>query len=391
MAGLYVFPHLRFILNEHVNQYIPHNIHGHTLLDFVEIGNNCLCGRPIIKDLIDIRNVDNHPNHRIGNSAKLFYCTNNISRHYFIKSQLYDINGRFVRCVYKYDNFFMVTNPDNNHTRTQHIPTLNTTHIVDNFYSNKSLKYFNKNTNNFDNLRRYIPSNTKLPLILRDYLKKLRTHIGRSESNKLYVVGIQYRTHPCDIQLGITETYKQGEINIHAKDRAKFEELQIFNKKAHKNIEIGRISNRTNWYIRYLDETNYEHANSSKNSKENNRANKIGLLIIGKEKDLKPLCENFVTNNINSRDDAIARPIIIKLNHILRPTHINKWFTNGVDEPIVRSNYNEGYVVPNINHPNNIINRMKLYNHMNNLNNNLIGRTGSKSNRSSSRSHTHTP
>ncbi len=397
----YVPPHSRIITRNYIDQYIPHNIPDippNNLLDYIEIGENCGCGSAIVKNPIDIRRVSNNPGQKIGNNAKLFYCTNNDFRHYFIKTQMYH-NGTFDRCVYKYDNFYMRTNIENNLTRREYIPILNTTNVPNNFYSNKSLKYFNTHTNTFEELRRYIPSSMKVPLILRDYLKSFRKYIGREASNNLYVIGVQYRTYPCDIQLGITETYKHGEANNNAKHRAKYEELQITNRKPNNNIKIARITNHknANWFIRYLNENDYNHVNSSKNSKANNPRNKVGLLIIGRENDLRTMCENFNVKNINSMDDSIGRPIIIKLNHVLRETHRNKWFTN-IDQPVAieRTQYYNGVILNNQEHITNISNHLynKYRETRNNHNNNLYqtaAHTGSKSNRSASRSATHSP
>ncbi len=173
----------------------------------------------------------------------------------------------------------------------------------------------------------------------------MRKNVGRAISSELYVVGLQYRTYPFDIQLGVTETLKYGrygydrrnriESNNEARSRAKREELQIINRVPGKNKYMGKMTRgrqSTKWYIRFLNQANYDQINPMLNQinqrGNNHQKRKIGILIVGTIEELTPLCRNFSATSINSRNDAIARPIIIKLDHILRPAHSAKWFGN---------------------------------------------------------------
>ncbi len=330
----YVDPHRRRAMEaraaarviEHQEEYIPHGFDARCP-NSVEINlrGNTECGCSMWRG----------PRYIIQNDggARLFKCSNPNRTHFFIRSPIY-IRGEYVRDVYKYDNFYMETNDNGNISK--HIPIMSTidfAHENRRSCSNDSLQFYNKTTGVFQSLRRYIFSGYKVPLLFRTYLKQLRKSVGRDISSELYVVGVQYRTHPFDIQLGITETYKNGENNIRARIRAKREELQINNHEINKNKYMGKISGREEWYIRYINRGNYNLVapiNSHINLRPNNRARKIGLLIVGTKDELRPLFQNFSAENINSRDDAIARPIIIKLDHILKPGHTDKWFKRGL-------------------------------------------------------------
>lgn len=305
------------ILSEHRDEIIPHGLYDNPP-DFVEITELCGCGF----DINLLNNVTQKPG-----EERLYKCSNPNLTHFFIKTLIG--SGRHKRDVYKYDNFYMETSDGLNIYK--HIPIMSTIdfpHLNRKKCSNDSLQFFNKTTGVFQSLRRYIFSGYKVPELFRTYLKQLRKSVGRTISSELYVIGVQYRTYPFDIQLGITETYKLLEANPNARIRGKREELQIINERQNKNKYMSKIG-KIDWYIRYINRGNYKSVlakNSQINLRSNNPAKKIGLLIVGTKEELRPICENFSAENINSRDDAIARPIIIKLDHILKPGHLDKWF-----------------------------------------------------------------
>ncbi len=308
------------ILSEHRVENIPHGLQD-DIPNFVEINwrPRCGCGSNIILD-DDVRQKPRE--------QRLYKCSNPNLTHFFIKST----EGRR-REVYKYDNFYMKKVEDENIVKyIPTMPTIEFDHTNRRHCSNNSLQFYNKTTGVFESLRRYIFSDYKVPVLFREYLKKLRKSVGRAISSELYVIGVQYRTYPFDIQLGITETYKEREPNNRARVRAKREELQINNHRPNKNKYMGKIGDRVKWYIRYINHGNYHFVapiNVHINFARNDRDRKAGLLIVGTEEELRPICQNFSAENINSRDDAIARPIIIKLDHILKRGHLSKWFDEG--------------------------------------------------------------
>ncbi len=318
-------------LYEHRDENIPHGLYDNPP-DFVEINWRTRCGCGANIDLLN--NVTQK--HR---EERLYKCSNPNLTHFFIKTVIG--RGQHRRDVYKYDNFYMETSDGLNIYK--HIPIMSTidfAHENRRSCSNDSLQFFNKTTGVFQSLRRYIFSDYKVPELFRTYLKKLRKSVGRTISSELYVVGVQYRTYPFDIQLGITETHKLLEANRNARIRGKREELQIINEQQNKNKYMSKIG-KIDWYIRYINRGNYKSVLpeiSQINLRQNNPHKKIGLLIVGTKEELRPLCENFSAENINSRDDAIARPIIIKLDHILKPGHLDKWFLR---DPGLRFNINQ--------------------------------------------------
>ncbi len=330
----------REVLHEYEEEYIPHGLVDDPP-NYVEINWRTVCG--CSHNIV----IDDSVRQKRG-EERLYKCTNPDTTHFFIKTRIR--RDRRDIDVYKYDNFYMEQNIGG--MIHKYIPFMNNIdfpHTDRKNCRNNSLQFYNKATNTFQTLIRYIPSGYKVPILFREYLKQLRKNVGRDFSSELYVVGLQYRTYPFDIQLGVTETLKHGrygytyglEPNNHARRRAKSEELQIENRALVKNKYMGKmiqtrerrssiVEQITKWYIRFLNQANYDQINpmlNQINQRGNNRdKRKIGILIVGTIEELTPLCRNFSATSINSRNDAIARPIIIKLDHILKRAHSDKWF-----------------------------------------------------------------
>ncbi len=139
--------------------------------------------------------------------------------------------------------------------------------------------------------------------------------------DELYILGVQYRNYPGDIQLGITESRSNTNrvFPNNTKRRAKREELQIIGLQPTFNQNnVIPSHGTTSWFIKGMRPDEYRHYNHVNYQIHGQKIHgKVGLIIYGTFNDLSNILINYDPLQQDAIEDGIARPVLIKLSYVL--------------------------------------------------------------------------